>query len=357
MDTIDKEKLTETLTNWLICPRREEKVCLVTLPQGMSVVSHIHAAVKDACMESVTVDMNGLHGVDLYAAARSPIAVTFKKKVILVFDYDAIVSNNQPFLSHITNAMKLNIVPVVLIAQVMTGKSGILPVKLYRTISVASPQNDEWEIVCVYSKGRGKDLFHDKGLDGATRALQGVTDIDYRGDNIAFGGVFDNYLSVCPNEYVSTIADTYSWSDIISDSLYGCSDDMYSYVPIMTAAASISMSKTMKKRKEPVTTFGVVWSKNNARFAKARNIQSIQKTMLEHHCIPQTLIGGMDIIRTIMTHLAHTKQYQSAAEMAHCIGLTPASLLLFMRLWKTKYTLSMHSKIKAHFMPISQGLG
>lgn len=118
---IPRDKLKDELTSWLQQPG-DPKTCLVTLPQGMVVVEDIHAAVASATMDSVCIDMNGLNGVDMYSAARSPIAVTFRRKVIVVFDYDAIVSNNQPFLTHITTAMKLNIVPVVLVAQEMTEK-------------------------------------------------------------------------------------------------------------------------------------------------------------------------------------------------------------------------------------------
>lgn len=345
MCTVPQEKLTATLTTWLSNPG--EKICLLTLPQGISVVDDVFAAVKNASMEPVYIDMNGLHGVDMYAAARSPVAVTFKKKVILVFDYDAIVSNNQPFLAHITNAMKLNIVPMVLVAQIMTGKNSVLPVKTYHTISVQElPQTTEWDIIPIFEKGKEKDLFHDKGLEGATRALQGVTDIDYRGDNIAFGGVFDGYLQACPFEYVDTVADAYSWTDIITESLYGGTDDMYSYVPIVSAAHAIAESG----KTATVKTFGIVWSKNNARYAKARNVQAIQKSMLERHRIPMSLIGGMDTLRTMMTSMVHQKQFAAVAEMAHTIGLVPATLLLFMRLWKTKYTLSMHAKVKAFML-------
>ena len=119
------------------------KTCLLTIPEGLVIIDDVHRAVKEANMESVCIDMNGLQGIDLYAASRSPIAVTFRRKIIVVFDYDAIVSSNQAFVSHITNAIKLDIVPVLLVAQEMTGKVATLPVKTYQDIRVAPTPPDE----------------------------------------------------------------------------------------------------------------------------------------------------------------------------------------------------------------------
>lgn len=345
---IPQDKLRDDLTTWLKEPG-DPKTCLVTIPEGVVVVDEIHAAVEGAGMESVCIDMNGLHGVDLYSAARSPIAVTFRRKVIVVFDYDAIVSHNQPFLTHITSAMKLNIVPVVLVAQHMTGKTATLPVKGHHVITVPlpppppPPPEEEYEITIVYSK---KDTFEDKGLLGAQHALCGRTDVDYRGDNIAYGGVFDSYLESCPNDAAHNIAEAYSWSDVVGDTMYGVAEnDVYSFVPLMTTAAVFSSRPSTSKK---VKSFGVVWSKNNARYAKVKNIQTIQSTMLDVQKRTLGLLNGMDFCRTWITTMCRQKEYARAAAFATQLGLTPQTLILLMRLWKTKYTLSIHAKVKQH---------
>jgi len=338
---VPRDKLVDELTSWLKQPG-DPKTCLVTLPNGLVILDDIHTAVTRANMDSVCIDMNGLNGVDMYSAARSPIAVTFRRKVIVVFDYDAIVSNNQPFLTHITTAMKLNIVPVVLVAQEMTGKTATLPVKHHHTITVEHPpevSSDEYAITIVYGK---KDTFDDKGLIGAQHALEGRTDVDYRGDNIAYGGVYDSYLESCPNTSACTVAEAYSWSDVIGDSMYGIADDLYSYVPLMTAATAFSSSS----KRGTVKSFGVVWSKNNARYAKVKNIQTIQRTMLDTQKRIFGICDGLDFCRSILTKFIHAKQYADAARFATRIGLDAQSLILLMRLWKTKYTLSIHAKVK-----------
>lgn len=209
------------------------------------------------------------------------------------------------------------------------------------TIQEETPPDPEdgYAITIVYGK---KDTFDDKGLSGAQHALDGRTDVDYRGDNIAYGGVYDSYLESCPNTRASIIAEAYSWSDVIGDSMYGIAEDLYSFVPLMTAATAFSSSSKHGK----VKSFGVVWSKNNARYAKVKNIQTIQKTMLDTKNCHFGICDGLDFCRSILTRYIHAKQYAEAAAFATKIGLDPQSLILLMRLWKTKYTLSIHAKVK-----------
>lgn len=342
--SIPREKFVESLTTWCVSDSTTLTTCQIIVPEGENIFQDVRMAVSNASMEPVIVDMNGLHGVDLASAARSPIAVTFKRKVIIVFDYDAIVGNNQPFLTHITSAIKLCIVPVILVMQEIKGKNSVLPIKTVHTITIESPPtppppDDEYPIIVKYRK----DTFQDKGLEGAIKALEGCTDIEYRGDNIANGGVFDSYLdSAIPGSMIHMVSEAYSWSDIIADSMYGTCDDMYSYVPITTAAHIFSNAGIRGRLK----SFGVVWSKNNARYVKMKNIQSITQSVLEENKILMPLLSGLDCFRTMLTVLIHRKEFDRAAELVCDLGLSPPQVLLFMRLWKTKYTLSMHAKIK-----------
>ena len=190
----------------------------------------------------------------------------------------------------------------------------------------------------MYSK---KDTHEDKGLLGAKYALEGRFDNDFRGANLAYGGVYDTYLESCPSDGAHLIAEAYSWSDVLEDSMFG-TDDIYSFLPLMTTATVFS--KAAKQGK--VKTFGVVWSKNNARYAKVKNIQQIQWAMLESQKSSLTLCDGIDSYRTLLTHCIHAKEYEKAGQIATQIGLTPQTLILLMRTWKTKYTMSIHAKVK-----------
>jgi hypothetical protein len=353
-NTVPRENVCEQLTTWMHqTATHAPKTCLLTIPEGLVIIDDVHRAVKEANMESVCIDMNGLQGIDLYAASRSPIAVTFRRKIIVVFDYDAIVSSNQAFVSHITNAIKLDIVPVLLVAQEMTGKVATLPVKTYQDIRVAPPppdetpaateKEDEYKITIIYSK---KDQYEDKGLLGAKYALEGRTDIDYRGDNIAFGGVYDSYLAACPDDRAHLIAEAYSWADVMGDAMFG-GDDMYSFFPLTTTATVFANAR----KKGKVKTFGVVWSKNNARFARLKNINQIRRSMLESgNMTLLSLCDGLDSCRTLLTQCVHAKDYKKTGDVARSFGLTPQTLLLLMRLWNTKYTVSIHAKVKQHMV-------
>lgn len=336
---VTRQNFIETLTQWLL---QDHDVKTVKIETQSGARLAVEEAIVQANMEPVRISMQGLQGVDMASASKSPIAVTFKRKVIIVYDYDAIVSGDQSLLNHVNTAIRTNMVPIVLVGKTVTGKAATLPIKGYHTITI---QNDEYEVIAI-TKDK-KDTFEDKGIEGAINALRGRHDLDYRGDGIAFGGVFDNYLTNSSRlsiDELSNISDTYSWSEATGEVLCenGMYEDPYTFVPVTTAAAYFS-----KEDKGLVKTFGQVWSKTNAMYAKMNSIHALQTMVRPIGYFSQ--VDGFDHIRNILLQHISNQEYEKVANVAKSMGITASGLLSLMRLWKCKYTLSIHAKIKAFF--------
>ena len=335
---LSKEEIIPALATW-ISENHDVKVAAVQLPMGLD-SGMIKNAVEAAGAEGVFVSMNGLEGVDIASAARTPIAVTFKKKVIVVFEYDAMVTGDQGLLAHVTAAIKVNKVPVVLVGNSFKSKASSLPKDTTVFHVVSADPHDHIRAITKFSGKR--DSLGDKGLAGAESVFSGIHQ-DYRGDGIALGGVFDNYLVQIDN--VEDISEAFSWADVVSEGMCraGAYDDPYSFFPLEIT------SLTFREYKKPVkiVTFGTVWSKTNAMYAKINTGRMASRTMIESGSrVAWTPVSGIDMIRGMIVMKLQKNDLEGAVDIAKSAGLTSAALLSIMRLWKTKYTLAMHSKIK-----------
>jgi len=339
--SLSAEEIVPLLASW-IRGDHEVKVAVVQLPMGARSDTVVRAAVDAAGAEAVWLSMGGTAGVDIASAARSPMAVTFKKKVIVVDEYDAIVTSDQTMLAHISAAIKVNKVPVVLVGNSFKSKASNVPKgHTYFQVSHAPAPPSATDVIAVYSAAR-----EDKGLAGAEAALGGELR-DYRGDGIAIGGVYDNYLDYAPKDFAS-IADSFSSADVISEQMCraGCFDDPYSFYPVSVTACVFQ--KQGVKSKPRVTTFGTVWSKTNAMYAKVGSARGAERALLEAGSRDAWKpSGGLAYIRCMIAAGLARGDTAAAAQVARAAGIPASSVLAIMRLWKSsKYTLATHAKMK-----------
>ena len=326
-----EEEIIEALSTWI----REDhvtKVAAVQVPTGND-APFVKRAVEHSDAEPVYISMGGVAGIDIASAAQTPIAVTFKKKVIIVYEFDAIVSCDPSTCAAISAAIKKNRVPVILVANSFRSKGSELP-KGHVFFSLAE-KND---VIPIYSKKI-------KGIDGAKDALRGV-EAEYRGDGIALGGVFDNYLNhATPIDAALRIANSFSSADIAAESMRrcGCFDDPYSFLPISMAShvfRELGATPT-------IGTFGTVWSKTNAMYAKMNSSRVVERAMVDAGSRQAWhAAAGIDTVRCMVSAALARDDVREAADVADRAGLTHAALLATMRLWKTKYTLATHAKIR-----------
>jgi len=334
---LSAEEIIDALATWI----REDhavKVAAVKLPMGAASTC-VRQAVDRACAEPVWLSMGGVAGVDIASAAKSPMAVTFKKKVIVVDEFDAIVQSDQSIFAQISAAIKVNKVPVVLVANSFRSKASELP-KGHAFFELDAAPGEDIRVIFSATP----DTSNDKGLAGAGEALMGV-ERDYRGDGIALGGVFDNYLQSTTRE-VWAVAESFSSTDVTTEGMCraGFFDDPYSFIPVSMAA------HVFRDAPAPVTiaTFGTVWSKTNAMYAKVNGSRATAKTIRDAGKSVQTLgpSTGLDFLRLMIQSALARNDIQGAADVARAAGLDAPGVLVIMRLWKSKYTLATHGKIK-----------
>ena len=332
MTSQNNTALTTALTAWLRDSRTQ--VVKLAVVQGLL---DVHAAIADAEMEPVVVSMQGAAGVDIASAARTPVAVTFRRKVIVVEDYDGIASHDAVLCAAIGSAIKLNRVPVILIAQTTRARKDL---PKGHAVFLGAPPDDaaHAEIRAISHFDARIDANRDKGLSGAEAALAGVVG-EYRGDGIALGAVFDNYPTVPDGGLgvvdAAFIADAFSAWDHIAETMAraGTYDDPYSGLPVSAAAAAFRGIA----RPAEIRTFGCVWSKTNAMHAKTHAVNAIAKS---------TSRENIDMLRWGIGAAIKRGDVQAAADLAKTAGLDAPMVLAVMRLWKSGYTLASHAKLR-----------
>lgn len=316
-----------TLTAWLRSSGPGE-VAAVTYPNARSYKA-IRDAVDRAEFEAVEVSMRGTDGVDLVSAAKTPIGVTFRRKVIVVFEYDAIVAGDASLLSLVKQAIAVGKTPVMLVGASFRSKGAEIAKDM---VPFRFDATSDYDVRAVFRDS--PDCVDDKGLGGALAALSGQRR-DFRGDNIAYGAIFDNYPRNMDLEACVAVACAFSDEDVVTEGMRraGCFDDIYTFVPI-EATASVARA-TMPK----IDTFGKLWSQANAMAAKAKSARTLR---FKPH-------DGLDYLRLVFGTCAASGKFEDAAAIARALKYDPADVLAVMRLWKTKYTLSTHAKLKKAF--------
>ena len=297
-----------------------------------SLIETVEETCSTAHMELVRVGV-GYAPVNLESVCTSPIAVTFKRKVIMVYHYDAITVSDVSMATSVSSAMKANTVPLILITAPGSSK---LPIKKYHHITFPITRT----------------TLPVKGVKGAEAVLLGETH-DFAGDNISFGGVFDNYLSTSAMtiDDATTIADKFSVSEYYSETLCrsGVYSDPYTYLPLTTASL---VYRDMRERgvalKGNVKTFGQVWSKTNAMYAKMAVYKKMSQ-IFTAACGDGTsdrIYGVQQVFATAIQH----REYAKAADILQKTGLEAAHALLLMRLCRDTYPPSVHTKVKQEMM-------
>ena len=219
-------EIKDVLLPWLASTRDQStKTVVIESPNGpgtdvdlMDIAPYVEETCACAGMELVRFGI-GYPPVDIESVCSSPMAVTFKRKVLVVYHYDAISASDVSMTSAVHTAMKRNTVPIIV---------------LTRSETRPTLKHCHW----ITLEGC-RIVDTSRGVDGASAALLGQPQ-DFGGDNIAFGGVFDNYLCNGPLsiEDATRISEAYSLSECLSESLCraGVFGDPYTYVPLMSAS-------------------------------------------------------------------------------------------------------------------------
>lgn len=175
--------------------------------------------------------------------------------------------------------------------------------------------------------------------------------MDFSGDNIAFGGVFDNYLTNRPSiDDTARIAESFSLSESMSETLCraGVFSDPYTFVPLQTA--SIVFREMREASRDDgralsghVKTFGQVWSKTNSMYAKLGVLKKV------HKALGRCKTGSADLygIQMMFVQALKANEITRAATIVHDVGLSAVDVNNMMRLSLHPYPASLHAKVKA----------
>jgi hypothetical protein len=337
-DALERDEATRALLAWIDDGGRW---AAVGGEHGAGCTSVVHDAIVQRQLEAVWLATGAVAGVHLESAASSTVAVNGKRKIIVIDEFDAIVAADPQTTASIATAIKKGVVPIILIARGDPAgwrtKVGDMVPKAATRVHVVPPTDRPIAIAT-------------KGLDGATAALMGIDDsaiiAAFRGDGIASGAVFDNYPKYTKSfEDAHAIADAFSAHNAIQDTMarVGVHDDPYAAMPIATAALRCSA------RKITIGTFGTVWSKNNATYAKKSTIRSITRERLERGGLCHLAAHeGLDAVHHMLRHAVSRGTWAEAAAIARGAGLTSTGTLAVMRLWPSGYTLATHAKVRKH---------
>ena len=327
-------EIYESISTWLDERSGGGTNMVLSVETRADIADDVERACQDASMELVRVGV-GYAPVDLTFVCASPIAVTFKRKVVIVYHYDAIVASDVGMSSSINAAAKTNTVPMILM-----GTEIKLSLKNIDKVEVIDPAVP-------------KPVNRTKGIDGASAALLGQQ-MDFSGDNMAFGGVFDNYLSNRPSiDDVSMIAESFSVSERMSESLCraGVFNDPYTFVPLQTASLVFrEMRDNGYTLSGHVKTFGQVWSKTNSMYAKL----GVQKKVCR--ALARTTGSGcvseLHGIQTLFVEALKANEIIRAAKIVHDVGFSAIDVNNMMRLSLYPYPASLHAKVKAELQKL-----
>ena len=327
---------------WLtsVPSRKAPAVCAVGGPPGAGCTTLVARGIADAGWDAVWIAAGAVAGVDLQQAASSAVAVTGRRKIIVVDEFDALTAADPVTTAVIATILKKGVVPIVLIAHG--------PPAAWRTKAGELVPKDAERIAVP---GTVSTRNNNKGLVGAAVALSGGGDVvptAFRGDGIASGAVYDNYAKYAKTfEDAARIADVFSAHDAIQDVMArgGVHEDPYAALPIATAAISCA---SRPPDDIEIKTFGSIWSKTNAMYAKKGSVRAICRRL--HETVPGGTTmrphDGLDLVRLAVQGCVRRGALDEAAAVARAAGLDPATLLATMRLWPGSYTLGVHGKIR-----------
>lgn len=157
-------------------------------------------------------------------------------------------------------------------------------------------------------------------------------------------GVFENYHLTNPAiDVCSIVSDSFSKANIVEERIFGNQEFQLSdfHASLSVGYAAAYLPKTDKP--PPIHKVGSLWSRANNQRSKEKTVQAIAFAMLSNGWTP---LHAPDIayVRGLILQYVKTDKYK---EIISILGnLDDAIILHIMRLFKTSYSQSQHSKLK-----------
>ena len=197
----------------------------------------------------------------------------------------------------------------------------------------------------------------DAALEGTVTTVRDALAMAAGDPTVVSLGLFESY-GLSPH-----VADAFSAADVMEEFMFGHQRwelaDAHAALAVAYPAVSMSLASAAAARPPPSTvatkfSYGMVWSRAHLQAAKLRLTKTIA-TQRADAGLPANL-STLDLawVRTMVMAADEAKDSAALAHVLH--GMQPAGVLAIMRLWKGKYTQSMHSRVcKSLTMPRPTG--
>lgn len=319
---------------------------------GMGLTGLVRRCCERHDLDPVWMSVSLSFGHEFIKRAASTKSVTGRRKVMVFDEFEALSVNDV----HVLN--KLDI-PVVYIAHGFRGRVAAAVQKavvfrfpaptaehVFGVLRDVYPGVDAETLFRIAKNANGdirgakvavESGFHDRGtrlldgLDLAHKALHddacSVTDVFRGADGTAVSAVFENYLGA---KSEVSCAEAFSVGDVLPEA--------YSVFAVAAVghAPCVHTGDTVK--------FGTLWSKASSLVAKQANVRAIAFSRATRGLPTLFDVQDLGVLRAMILAVGP----EHAARIAGAAGLDPTALLAVMRLFKCKYTLGFHAKVKKH---------
>ena len=161
-------------------------------------------------------------------------------------------------------------------------------------------------------------------------------------------GLFENYTAAARTiETCADVADLYSMADVTDKRMYATQawelSDLYAALTVAGPTVALDRGDTAQIDKVDPQKFGLVWSKMYNQCAKAKSLRAVCHSRAEAGLWP---MGACDLAYVRHMVAGSLAPGREADLERACHGFKHADVLAVMRLWKTEYKTSTHARVK-----------
>lgn len=362
----------------------------VTYAPGSGMSRLVRALVEDLRLEPVWVTAAAAKSREfLRTVCRSPVAVTFKRKVLVMDELDVLLSNDAAMLDVAYVVKHSAHVPVVcLLKHTRAARECDLRKKAALALDFPAPPPHALAAVAVaVARAEGLDEARARALcdaappgdlrhvlttlragacatardyvaqtaESVARVFGSCATLDealriYGGDAGAVaGGVFETYCDACDTiEQAAGYADSASAGDLIDEHIHA--RQRWDLAEAHGACAVASAALCLPRRRVALERYGVAWNKNYMRLTKAKQLRAVDRARRERGLAPLGADGAAYVRHMLLAALAAKGPRDATREafvaLAAGAGLDAANVLNVMRLWDSGYTLSTHARVR-----------
>lgn len=390
LDVLLSQTELAALRSWL---RSGRGVARATAPPGAGLTTAVQLLAKELGMEALWITAASTRAKMLLTdAIGSPVAVSGRPKLVVLDDFDALLSDTQltselgklpaglatPVLclGHAVRSSRTDDISrkwtqfkfqkpparaVLDRARHVAEREGIRCAPGALEDLVAAARGDMRSVLNALDLTRstqlrvGEDTLDDvvDGMDAVklllrdpvpfARAMRMAT-LDC---SVMPMGMYENYLA-CMSDVSVDIADLYSAADVTDKRMYAMQAwdlmDLYAAQTVAGPAVLVSRGKSLDKiDKIDPQKFGLVWSRMYNQCAKAKNLRALCHSRAEAG-LPFLDACDLSYVRGMVLDLVGRGDGDALAQACH--GMQDHDVLTLMRLWKTDYKTSTHARTK-----------